>query len=84
MNTPQVQLPMAVPQQPSLPAGTMPFPTILNIKNETCSGMFDLLKQYWWVLVLLLVVYLYYRHLKSKKDKTPEEEPEQLPTTTTD
>ena len=88
MNTPQVQVPFNVQNtlpvnqtvlpfnQPNLPASTLPFPSILSIKNETCTSMFDLVKQYWWVLLLLVVAFLYYRNQQSKKeDETKEDEP---------
>lgn len=86
MNTPQVQVPFNVQTtlpvnqpmlqstQPMLPAGTIPFPSILSIKNETCTSMFDLVKQYWWVLLLLIVAFLYYRQQKMKKEE--EDEPQ--------
>lgn len=71
MNVPQVPVPVV--SQPTLPAGVIPFPAMLGIKNETCTSIFDLLKQYWWVLLLLVVAFLYYRQNKSNKDEDDEE-----------
>jgi hypothetical protein len=74
VNQPMLQStqPMLQATQPMLPAGTIPFPSILSIKNETCTSMFDLVKQYWWVLLLLVVAFLYYRQQKSKKEEDNE------------
>lgn len=72
MNTPQVQVPVTQPQ-PVLPVGTLPFPSILNIKSENCTSIVDLLKQYWWVLLLLVVAFLYYRNSKSSKHSEDED-----------
>ncbi len=71
MNVPQMQVPVV--SQPNLPAGVMPFPAMLGIKNETCTSIFDLVKQYWWVLLLLVVAFLYYRQNKNKKDEEDED-----------
>ena len=80
MNTPQVQVPMVVSQQipfsqPSLPTGNMGLPSILNLKSENCTGIFDLVKKYWWVLLLLVLAFLYYRRTKSKKDEEEVQQP---------
>ncbi len=45
------------------------YPTIVNVKNDTCTNMFDLMKQYWWVLLLLVIAILYYYYVKNQKEE---------------
>ena len=71
MNT-QVQVPMGLPQM-NVPTQSSNFPSVLGIKNETCTSMIQLVRQYWWVLLLLVAAYLYYRHVQAKKQQAESE-----------
>ena len=61
MNSVQNQVPLQQNQ-------TSLFPNVLTIKNETCTGLFDALKEYWWVILLLAMAALYYRYMQLKKN----------------
>jgi hypothetical protein len=56
MNTPQLPISQT----------SSGFPAVLNIKNETCTSIVELLKKYWWVLILLVIAFMYYKNMKKQ------------------
>ena len=53
------------------------FPSVLTIKNETCTGLFDVVKEYWWVVLLVVMAVVYYKYMQLKKNEKPENQSSQ-------
>lgn len=43
-------------------------------KNDTCTSMVDLFKNYWWVLLLIVVVLLLLRRRQMKNNEEEQED----------